>query len=198
LRAGAASAWRPRTRNHAQPIAPNLSTGTLVVAESNRVWVSDLTYVPTRAGWLYLAVVLDLANRGAWWAGRCASTWRPSSPSAHFTWHCRLDDHRRVSSIIRIEGPSTSSREYRQLLAQHGAQVSMSRARQLLGQRRGRELSFATLEFELIIAAEMGKRRRRPSRAVFAYIEVWYNRQRRHSTLDYVSPATYEEQQAVA
>ena len=178
---------------HDQPIAPNLVNRQFAVAEPNRVWVSDITYVPTRAGWLYLAVVLDLASRRVvGWAMRD----QLASELALSALRMALQARRPRPGLMHHSdrGIQYASLAYRHLLEQHGARISMSR-RGNCWDNAVAESFFATLEFELI------QRRRwntkdEARRAIFRYIEVWYNRQRRHSTLDYVSPATYEERMA--
>lgn len=175
---------------HDQPIAPNLLNRQFLVAEPNRVWVSDITYVPTRAGWLYLAVVLDLASRRVvGWAMRE----RLETELVRSALEMALRSRRPPPGLIHHSdrGVQYASAEYRQLLEGHGAHVSMSR-RGNCWDNAVAESFFATLEFELIM-------RRKWATAtdarhdIFQYVEVWYNRQRRHSTLNYVSPAQYEQ-----
>ena len=180
---------------HTQPIAPNLLNRQFTVAGPNRVWVSDITYVPTRAGWLYLAIVLDLASRRVvGWAMREHLETELVLSALHMALHARRPPPGLIHHSDR--GAQYASLDYRRVLEHHGAQVSMSR-RGNCWDNAVAESFFATLEFELIMRRKWATSDE-ARRAVFHYIEVWYNRQRRHSTLDYVSPATYEEQQAAA
>lgn len=177
------------------PIAPNLLNRQFAVATPDRVWVSDITYVPTRAGWLDLAIVLDLASRRVvGWAMRE----HLETELALSALDLALRGRRPPPGLIHHSdrGVQYASLEYRRRLEQAGAQASMS--------RRGNgwdnavaERFFATLEFELIMRHKWAT----PDdarRAIFRYIEVWYNRQRRHSSLDYVSPVIYEQHRAAA
>ena len=94
---------RPRKRarvtttdsNHAYPTAPNRLARQFDVngVGLDRVWVADITYVPTREGTLYLAIVLDLGSR-RWWAGRWARGWKRSWPSGRSAWRARRADRR--------------------------------------------------------------------------------------------------------
>ena len=180
---------------HTQPIAPNLLQRQFAVAEPNRVWVSDITYVPTRAGWLYLAVVLDLASRRVvGWAMRE----QLGGELALSALRMALATRRPAPGFIHHSdrGSQYASGAYRQLLTQHGARVSMSR-RGNCWDNAVAESFFATLEFELIQRHRWATQAM-ARHAVFRYIEVWYNRQRRHSTLGYVSPATYEARRMTA
>jgi len=177
---------------HSEPIAPNLLNRQFDVngvAGLDRVWVSDITYVPTREGWLYLATVLDLASRRVvGWAMRetlkldlalaavrmALGTRRPGPGLLHHSdrgWHY-------------------ASAEYRALLAAQGITSSMSNKGDCWDNAVA-ESFFATLEIELIAKRDW-RTRDEARRAIFRYIETWYNRQRRHSSLDYLSPVQFE------
>lgn len=186
---------RPRTTDaaHDHPIAPNLLDRQFDVngVALNQVWVSDITYVPTQEGWLYLAAVLDLASR------RCVG------------WAMRdtLDAELAISALemaimTRRPGPGLihhsdrgsqyACADYRAVLDRHGLRASMSRKGNCWDNAVA-ESFFATVELELIMKHRWATRND-ARRAIFRFIEGWYNRERRHSTLDYVSPAQYEEQ----
>jgi putative transposase len=183
--------------NHAHPVAPNLLDRRFDVngIALNQVWVSDITYVPTRAGWLYLAVVLDLASRRVvGWAMRDT-----------------LETELTVSALtmaIGARGPAPglihhsdrgvqyACTEYQAVLAAHGMQPSMSR-RGNCWDNAVAESFFATLELELLVHSDWSTHDT-ARQAIFRYIETWYNPRRRHSTLAYMSPATYEHHRAVA
>ena len=179
--------------SHAHPVAPNLLDRQFSVEQvlsPDRVWASDITYIPTHEGWLYLAVVLDLCSRlVVGWsmrhtlekslvidALRGALAYR--SPEAGMLHHSD-------------RGSQYASADHRSLLAENGIECSMSRKGDCWDNAVA-ESFFATLKKELVQGA--GWRTREEARAaLFEYIEVWYNRERRHSSLGYVSPAEYEE-----
>ena len=186
---------RPVTTDsaHEHPIAPNLLNREFDVngIALNRIWLSDITYIPTQEGWLYLAAVLDLASR------RCVG------------WAMRdtLDAELAVSALEMAiatrhpaagllhhsdRGSQYADAKYRAVLATHGMVASMSRKGNCWDNAVA-ESFFATLELELILNHRWATRDE-AHRAIFRYIETWYNRERRHSTLGYVSPVVYENQ----
>ncbi len=178
---------------HAYPLAPNLLARQFAVAgrAPNQIWVSDITYVPTREGWLYLAIVLDLASRRVvGWSMReqlDAALALQALDSAIATRHP-------APGLIHHSdrGVQYACTAYRTRLAAQGMQASMSRVGDCWDNAVA-ESFFATLEFELI-ARYSWRTREEARRAIFAYIETWYNPRRRHSTLGYLSPAQYEQQ----
>jgi putative transposase len=180
--------------SHAHPIAPNLlgrQFDVNGVRALNTVWVGDITYVPTREGWLYLAVVLDLASRRVvGWAMRETL----EADLALAALRMALATRRPAPGLIHHSdrGVQYACGEYRALLAAHGAVASMSR-RGDCWDNAVAESFFATLELELIDRSDWPTRDV-ARRAIFRYIEAWYNPHRRHSTLDYVSPSAYERQ----
>ncbi len=178
--------------NHTEPIAPNLLARQFAASTAlDRVWVSDMTYLPTREGTLYLATVLDLGSRRCvGWAMqetmdvsivlralRMATTMRRPKPG--------LIHH-------SDRGSQYAAKDYRAELAAHNMVASMS-GRGNCYDNAVAESFFSTLEFELLMQSDWHTRED-AKRAVFRYIETWYNRKRRHSTLGYVSPAEYEAQ----
>jgi transposase InsO family protein len=172
-----------------QPAAPNHLARQFAVAQPNRVWAADLTYVWTWAGWLYLAVILDLGSRRV--VGWALDT--------------RLDRHLVHTALARAlarrapgpgllhhsdRGSQYASADYQARLAAAGIVCSMS--------RRGNcwdnavvESFFATLKRELL-HRQAWPTRPAAEQAIAEYIEGWYNIHRRHSALGYVSPAAYE------
>lgn len=203
MRAGGMRARRPKrwTRttdsNHAQPIAPNVLARRFTVYDGNgirqlnHVWVGDITYLPTGEGWLYLATVVDLASR------RCVGwAMRDTLETEIVTSALRMAvEQRRPSAGLLFHsdrGVQYASDEFRQLLAAHRIQPSMSRKGDCWDNAVA-ESFFATLELELV-ARTRWRTRAEARRAVFAFIETWYNRERRHSTLGYRSPISYEKE----
>lgn len=177
---------------HAHPIAPNLLDRQFDVngVALNRVWVSDITYVPTREGWLYLAAVLDLASR------RCVGWAMRDTLDAELALSAldmAIVTRRPAPGLLHHSdrGSQYACADYQRVLATHGMVASMSRKGNCWDNAVA-ESFFATLELELILDARW-ETRDAARRAIFRYIETWYNRARRHSTLDYVSPAVYEQ-----
>jgi transposase InsO family protein len=189
---------RTTDSNHDYPVAPNLLerrfdvNGIRVV---NRVWVADLTYVPTRAGFLYLAVVLDLASRRVvGWAMRDT----PAAEVALAALQMALAERRPEPGLLHHSdrGVQYCCTAYQELLATHGLEASMSRKGNCWDNAVA-ESFFATLETELIarhIGPDAWATRREAQSAIFAYIATWYNTRRRHSTLGYRSPLRYERE----
>ena len=192
---------RPRTRtrvsttdsNHDHPIAPNRLTRQFDVngIAINRVWVADLTYIPTREGFLYLATVLDLSSR------RCVGWAMDDSMDVDLPLAAlrmaRAARHPAPGLIHHSDrGSQYCANAYRGDLEAHGMIASMS-AKGDCYDNAVAESFFATLEFELIMQNDW-RTKAEARRAIFRYIETWYNRQRRHSTLGYISPAEYEAQ----
>ena len=180
--------------NHPEPIAPNLLERQFDVhgVAVNTTWVADITYIPTRKGFLYLAVVLDLGSR------RCVG-W-----GMHDTMEVELAlsalrmaciTRRPVAGLLHHSdrGSQYASGAYRAELEAHGMRASMS-AKGDCYDNAVAESFFATLEFELIMQNDWATKAE-ARRAIFRYIETWYNPRRRHSTLGYISPAEYEAQQ---
>jgi putative transposase len=178
---------------HAYPVAPNLLERQFDVngVALNRVWVSDITYVPTREGWLYLAVVLDLASRRVvGWAMRDTL----EAELALRALQMALDARRPAPGLIHHSdrGVQYACTAYRELLEAHQIVASMSRSGDCWDNAVA-ESFFATLELELIARSRWATRTE-ARHAIFGFIQTWYNRKRRHSTLDYLSPMQYEQQ----
>lgn len=179
--------------NHGDPIAPNLLARQFDVngVGVNRIWLSDITYIPTREGWLYLATVLDLGSRRCvGWAMRDTMEVELALSALRMAREAR----RPATGLIHHSdrGSQYAAGEYRAELAAHGMIASMSGKGDCYDNAVA-ESFFATLEFELIMQNDW-RTKDDARHAIFRYIETWYNRKRRHSTLGYVSPAAYEEQ----
>lgn len=193
-------ARRPKRRrvvttnsNHDDPIAPNLVSRQFDVngIAINRVWVGDITHIPTREGPLYLATVLDLGSRRCvGWAMRDTMEVELVLSALRMAREARRPPPGLIFHSDR--GSQYASGEYREELAKGGMIASMSGKGDCYDNAVA-ESFFATLEFELLMRHDW-ETREEARRAIFRYIETWYNRKRRHSTLGYVSPAAYEEQ----
>jgi putative transposase len=179
--------------DHTYPVAPNLLDRKFAVEDvpgPDRVWVSDITYVPTREGWLYLAVVLDLASRlvVGWSMGETLET-----SLAVRALQAALDQRRPAPGLLHHSdrGVQYASNEYRALLEEQKAVASMSRKGNCWDNAVA-ESFFATVEIELIEDADWQTRNEARS-AIFQFMELWYNRHRRHSSLGYLTPAEFDE-----
>ena len=190
LRAKTVKKWRATTDSaHQYPVVPNTLNRQFAVAHPNRVWAGDITYVWTAEGWLYLAVVLDLYSRRviAWGMGS-----RLTQELATAALTMAVEHRRPASGVLHHtdRGSKYAATLYRELLAGHGLTASMS--------RRGNcwdnavvESFFHTLKTELVYHRRYITREE-ARQDIFEWIEVFYNRTRRHSTLGYRSPAEFE------
>ena len=181
---------RTTDSRHAHPIAANRLNREFQRQQPNQAWAADITYVPTGEGWLYLAAMIDLCSRKiVGWA---------TSDSLAAELSCRA---LRMAVVQRQPGAPVlhhSDRgvqyacdDYQGLLARHGLEGSMSR-RGNCYDNAVMESFFGTLKTELV-HHENYSTREAARQSLFEYIEVFYNRQRRHSSLGYVSPAAYED-----
>jgi putative transposase len=175
--------------NHSRPVADNVLDRQFDPAAPNEVWVADITYIPTREGWLYLAVVEDLYSRMVvGWAMDRTMTSRLVVDALEMAVQRRLPDAALVAHSDR--GSQYASEHYQLLLGKHGVECSMSDVGQCWD-NAPMESFFASLKKELTHHEDYATRAEAKA-SLFEYIEVFYNRQRRHSTLGYVSPAEYE------
>ena len=187
--------FRVMTEHHQlPPPAPNRVHQHFAVARPNRVWVGDITAIPTRAGWLYLAVVLDLySRRVVGWAMQA----RADRALATDALTMALLHRRPQPGLIHHtdQGCQYAATAYRQVLTQHGLVASMSRRGNCYDNAVA-ESFFSTLKNELVHDRTFQTRDDARSQ-VFEFIEVFYNRQRVHQTLGYVSPAAFEARRGV-
>lgn len=198
LRAKKRRSFRVTTNSdHAHEPAANVLDRNFDVQEqkgSDRAWVSDITYIPTREGWLYLAIVLDLATRMiVGWSLKRTLDRSLSLSALRMALEYRRPEHGLIYHSDR--GVQYACHDFRDLLAAHGMVASMSRKGNCWDNAVA-ESFFATLEWELIEDANWHTRDA-AALAISEYIEVWYNRKRRHSSLGGKSPAEYEEQLAL-
>lgn len=194
LRATPRRVFRLTTQSaHAAPVAPNTLARQFAVEQVpgvNRAWAADITYVPTGEGWLYLAVVMDLKSRRVvGWALRPRLDQQLTLTALDMALV-----HRRGRGVLHHSdrGSQYAGYAYQARLAAAQCTVSMSR-RGDCWDNAVVESFFATLTKELL-AQERFATRAAATRAIVEFIEGWYNRQRLHSALGYVSPTTFEEQ----
>jgi transposase InsO family protein len=173
---------------HGGPIAPN-RVQNLAVRRPDRVWVTDATGVLTGQGWLYLVAVLDVCTRRViGWA------MSPSldAPLVIAALRLALAQRRPRGPLIvhSDRGSQFASAAYRQVLAQHGLLASMSRKGNCYD-NAFIESFWSSLKYELVYHHRFATRAEART-AIFDYIETFYNRTRLHSSLDYLSPITFE------
>jgi putative transposase len=194
LRAKAQRRARPLTTDskHGYGVTQNLLRRRFGVKETgaiNRAWCGDITYIRTGEGWLYLAVLIDLGSRMVvGWAMRESLESCLSIDALRMALAQR--DIQRGLLHHSDRGVQYAATDYRELLSKHKIVPSMSRRANCYDNAVS-ESFFATLKWELL------DRFKWPTRAavrtaIFEYIEVWYNRLRRHSALGYLSPLQYE------
>ena len=178
---------------HGRPVAGNHLGRKFEVKTPNTVWAGDITYIPTSQGWLYLAVVVDLASRRVvgWSMGE---TLESGLVTDALEMALAQRGPARGLLMHSDRGSQYASLEYQDLLEENGLRCSMSRKGNCWDNAVV-ESFFATLKTELI-AGQRFRSRADARAAVFEYIEVWYNRKRRHSTLGYLSPAAFEKNAA--
>lgn len=182
----------PRTTQRRSGVipAPNLLKRDFTAQQPNQKWVVDITYIDTAEGWLYLAPVLDLCGRrivGWSMAEHMKSSLVRSALKMAF------DQRHPAADLLHHsdQGSQYTSADYLNLLKERGCQISMSGAGNCYD-NAAMESFFSTLKSEC--ATDQFESHTQARTAIFEFIEVWYNRQRLHSSLGYHSPAEYEYQ----
>lgn len=174
---------------HAMPVAANILDRRFETRAPDTVWATDITYLWTNEGWLYLAVILDLfSRRVVGWALSDRMTRQRTLDALDMALARRSPPAGLIHHSDR--GSQYASHDYRRALDAHGIVCSMSR-RGNCWDNAVAESFFSTLKVELVY--ETAWRTRDEARAeVFEYLEVFYNGQRRHSSLGYLSPIAFE------
>jgi len=192
LRARPKRRYRTTTDSrHGLPVCPNLLARRFAVAQPNTAWVTDMTYLWTAQGWLYLAVIIDLfLRRVVGWS----MSERIDRKLALDALRMALAQRRPQPGLIHHSdrGSQYASADYQRLLAQHGLRGSMSR-RGDCWDNAVAESFFASLKLELVYQVQW-RTRAEVRTAIFEYLELFYNRRRRHSSLGYLSPVEFERQ----
>jgi putative transposase len=177
-------------RDKRHPVAPNLLQRDFVADQPNQKWLSDITYIPTQEGWLYLAAVLDLYSRRlvGW-----AMSERIDGELTRAALQMALEQRQPRPGLIHHsdQGSQYTDCTYQTLLKDNGIQVSMNGAGTWYD-NAPMESFFGTLKSELIYLCTY-RTRNEARTSVFSYIEAFYNRRRRHSALAYLSPEVYEQ-----
>jgi transposase InsO family protein len=183
--------YRLRTTdsNHDQPIAPNHLAAAPKATAPNQLWVADITYIETKEGWLFLAAILDLYSRKivGW-----AMSERIDTPLVLNALAMALLHRNPPAKLLfhSDRGVQYASADYRQALAKAGLIASMSR-RGNCYDNATMESFWATLKLELVYRGCFDTRTQARTQ-IFDYIETFYNRQRAHSALNYLSPVDFE------
>ena len=181
--------------NHDKPIAPNLLERKFAVSTPDTAYVSDITYIPTREGWLYLAVVIDLFSRAVvgWSMGSRMTADLVNGAMLMALWK-RKPAKGLISHSDR--GSQYASDSHRMLLIGHGIKASMSKKGDCWDNAVA-ESFFHTLKIELVHHCDY-ETRDDARASIFEYLEVFYNRQRSHSANGYEAPLVFEEKQKAA
>ena len=175
---------------HGLPVAANVLDRQFTVTAPDTAWVTDITYLWTREGWLYLAVILDLFSRRVVGWSMSESITRQLTLDAL---EAALGQRTPPPGLLHHSdrGSQYASGDYQALLDAHGLVGSMSR-RGNCWDNAVAESFFSTLKIELVYPADWATRAAARA-AVFEYLEVFYNGQRRHSSLGYLSPVAFEQ-----
>jgi putative transposase len=186
---------RTTDSRHRLPIAPNLLQRDFTAGAPNQVWTTDITYLWTQEGWLYLAVILDLFSRRiVGWAMSAKIDDRLVIAALTMALQTRRPPRGLIHHSDR--GSQYCSNDYIAMLQARGVLRSMSRKGDCWDNAVS-ESFFGTLKQELIYRRQYSSRAATQT-AVFEYMEVYYNRHRRHSTLGFLSPNSFEERAAQA
>lgn len=184
--------WRPQIRSQCPNarFSPNLLNQDFTAEKPNEKWVGDITYIDTAEGWLYLAVILDLFSRRV-------VGWSMADRSDGYlvekAWDMAMDNRHHPTHLLHHtdRGSQYTCELYLKLLEAAKCRSSMSRTGNCFD-NAAMESFFATLKGEC--AYKQYRSRYEARLSIFEYIEVWYNRQRLHSSLGYLSPMEFEQQ----
>jgi transposase InsO family protein len=178
---------------HSLPAAPDRLNRQFQTDLPDQAWVSDTTFIPTRQGWLFLAVILDLYSRQVigWAMGNHNNSQLVSDALTMAIWR-----RGRARDVIvhSDRGATYASSDYQKLLNRHQLLCSMSRKGECLDNAVA-ESFFSSLKTELVDHEDY-RTREEARQSLFEYIEIFYNRRRRHSYLGYISPVEFERRHA--
>lgn len=180
---------------HGYPVWPNVLNRNFVVKKPNAVWVSDITYVWTLEGWLYVATVLDLFSRGI--VGLAMDKTIADTLTTQAMMQAILRRSPSKGLICHTDrGSQYAGNDFKAILAQNEFVGSMSKKGDCWDNAVA-ESFFHTLKVELVHRNKF-KTRDEGKRKIFEYVEMYYNRKRAHSTIGYLSPFEYERQSALS
>lgn len=170
-------------------VAPNLLNQDFTASRPNEKWVGDITYIDTKEGWLYFASIMDLFSRRiiGW-----AMADRIDTSLVVRAWNMAVRNRHPKSQLLHHtdRGSQYTSEAYLQLLEKAKCRMSMSRTGNCYD-NSAMESFYATLKGEC--AYRQFATRKEAEMQIFEYIEIWYNRQRMHSSLGYLSPVEFEQ-----
>jgi len=177
--------------NHTLPVAENLINQQFEAASPNQIWVSDITYIPTEEGWLYLAGHKDIFTKEV--VGYAMGP-RITKNLVSQSLFRAVETKRPESGLIHHsdQGSQYCAHEYREILDQFGIKTSMSRKGNCYD-NAPMESFWGTLKNELVHHCRY-RTRQQAIREITEYIEVFYNRERKQARLGYLSPAAYERE----
>ena len=181
---------KSRAQNNRQSDEENYLNRKFNASKPNEKWVSDTTQVKTRKGWLYLAMIMDLYSRRIiGWSMACRNTEKLAIDALEMAISCRGN----VKNVLlhSDQGVQYTSWAYRQLLKEEGIMYSLSRKGNCWDNAPA-ESFFHTLKTELVMFEDYNTINE-AKMSLFSYIESFYNRKRRHSTIGYKTPYEYEE-----
>jgi transposase InsO family protein len=182
---------RTTDSSHDSPIAPNLLSRDFTADAPNKKWLTDMTFIATKEGWLYLAGVLDAYSRKliGWAMGK-----EHDAELVKEALRMALIQRQPGAGLVHHSdrGSEYASKSYQGLLHQHNIQISMSKKGDCYD-NAPMESFWGTLKEEGV-GKVIFQSRKEAKTAIFDYIEVFYNRKRRHSSLGYLSPVDFEKQ----
>ncbi len=190
IRAKAAKRFRRAYESkHREGIQANLLNRQFTVSKPNTVWVSDITMIPTKMGWLHLATVMDLYSRGI--VGHAMSN-TTTTTLIKDALKMALNQRKRTGALLlhSDQGSQYRSSEYQTMLKENNIIASMSRKGEC-HDNAVMESFYHTLKTELVYHERYDSYKEAKA-SLFDYIEIFYNRQRSHSTLGYRAPFEYE------
>ena len=177
--------------NHSMPISPNHLNREFDVEQPDQAYVGDITYIATKEGWLFLAVWIDLYSRSiVGWS--MADNMKAQLVTDALRMAC-FKRNPAVGLLVHSDrGSQYASNRFRNLLREKGYRQSMSRLGDCWDNAPA-ESFFHTLKTELI-GQHVFKTREEAKQTIFEYIEVFYNRQRKHSSINYMTPEQYDRE----
>jgi transposase InsO family protein len=176
---------------HRLPVAENLLGGDIQVYRPNQVWVSDITYIRSHEGWLYLCIIMDLYSRSiVGWSMEERLTKELVLKSLHMA--CMRRESQSGIIFHSDRGSQYASRDFRALIAGKGFRASMSGKGNCYDNAHA-ESFFHTMKVEEVYGQSYSTRQE-AKLSIFEYIEVFYNRLRKHSQFGYQSPHQFEQQ----
>ena len=176
---------------HNLPVAPNLVQKDFSAAAPNRLWVSDITYIWTLEGWLYLAIIQDVFSRQV--VGWSMSQ-RMTKDLVLNALKSALGRRKNLSGLIfhSDRGSQYAAHAVGELLQQHGIKQSMSKKGDCYDNAMA-ESFFSSLKREFIYPFPAFKTRNEAKQSIFYYIEIFYNKIRKHSAIGYLTPVLFEQ-----